>query len=58
MIDMEDRCVCCDAVIPEGVQVCYSCENNTKKEVLNLLTEDRELRRNASGYLTLRLIEL
>ena len=23
---MEDRCVCCGAIIPEGRQVCPSCE--------------------------------
>lgn len=23
---MENRCVCCGAVIPEGRQICISCE--------------------------------
>ena len=28
---MENRCICCGAVIPEGRQVCRSCEIETKK---------------------------
>ena len=28
---MEDRCVCCGAVIPEGRQVCPVCERGKKK---------------------------
>ena len=24
---MDNKCVCCDAIIPEGRQVCPSCEN-------------------------------
>lgn len=27
---MEDRCVCCGAIIPEGRQVCPSCEKDDK----------------------------
>lgn len=46
---MEDRCVCCNAVIPEGVQVCHVCENNMIIGGLQVSVEDRELRRNASG---------
>jgi predicted nucleic acid-binding Zn ribbon protein len=33
---MEDRCVCCGEIIPEGRQVCAKCEyeiNNKTKEV-------------------------
>ncbi len=32
---MEDRCVCCGEVIPEGRMVCVKCEKlqNTKAEV-------------------------
>ena len=26
----ENRCVCCDEIIPEGRQVCWSCEHSTK----------------------------
>lgn len=48
---MEDRCVCCDEVIPEGVQVCYVCEKSVKIGDLQMSIEDRELRRNASGYI-------
>ena len=32
---MEERCVCCGETIPEGRQVCASCENckhNTEKD--------------------------
>ena len=25
-----NRCVCCGEIIPEGRQVCFSCENQTK----------------------------
>lgn len=25
---MENRCVCCGEIIPEGIQVCYSCMNS------------------------------
>lgn len=25
---MEDRCVCCGAIVPEGRQICWNCENN------------------------------
>lgn len=25
---MEDRCVCCNEIIPEGTQVCYKCLYN------------------------------
>lgn len=33
---MENRCVCCGDIIPEGRQVCVNCEyeaNNKLKEV-------------------------
>jgi len=48
---MENRCVCCNKVIPEGVQVCYICENNTTTGGLQVSIKDRELRRNASKCL-------
>lgn len=25
---MENRCVCCGEIIPEGIHVCYSCMNS------------------------------
>ena len=25
-----NRCVCCNEIIPEGIQVCKNCEQNTK----------------------------
>lgn len=28
---MEDRCVCCGEIIPEGRQICWKCENATTK---------------------------
>ena len=27
---MEDRCVCCGKIIPEGRQVCWHCENEVR----------------------------
>ena len=29
---MEDRCVCCGEIIPEGKQVCPMCEMRCAKE--------------------------
>lgn len=29
---MEERCIYCDAIIPEGRLVCWSCEHDTTKE--------------------------
>lgn len=26
---MEDRCVCCGEIIPEGRMICIKCENDT-----------------------------
>lgn len=26
----ENRCVCCGSIIPEGMQVCWTCENQIK----------------------------
>lgn len=26
---MENRCVCCGSIVPEGNMVCHSCEHNT-----------------------------
>lgn len=26
----EDRCICCGETIPEGRQICWSCEHNVK----------------------------
>ncbi len=30
---MEDRCVCCGGIIPEGRQVCYDCEYIVNEKV-------------------------
>ena len=32
---MEDRCICCGAIIPEGNWVCPNCLLNVKKEGSN-----------------------
>ena len=32
---MENRCICCGEVIPEGRQVCWACENHSKKIMTN-----------------------
>lgn len=31
IVDNVDRCVCCDAIIPEGRQVCPNCEGGTER---------------------------
>lgn len=28
---MEERCICCGEIIPEGRQVCINCENNAER---------------------------
>mgnify|MGYP003416456191 CR=1 FL=1 len=45
---MENRCISCGEVIPEGRQVCYSCEKNKqfilqndKKQLKNIEREKR-----------------
>ena len=30
---MEDRCVCCGEIIPEGRQICINCENNDELRI-------------------------
>lgn len=30
-VDNSNRCVCCGAVIPEGIQVCPTCERKANK---------------------------
>lgn len=32
---MEDRCICCGAIIPEGIQVCPKCEEKSEEESVN-----------------------
>ena len=27
---MEDRCICCGEIIPEGRQVCWACEKGAQ----------------------------
>ena len=29
---MENRCICCGEIIPEGRQVCINCENAVKNK--------------------------
>jgi hypothetical protein len=31
LVDNVDRCVCCDEIIPEGRQVCPSCEGGAER---------------------------
>lgn len=28
---MEDRCICCGAIVPEGMMVCPMCERKAKE---------------------------
>lgn len=35
---MENRCVCCGEIIPEGRQICYSCECGIVKTGIILQT--------------------
>ena len=37
---MDNKCVCCDEIIPEGRQVCPSCENNRTKHKKKLIYGD------------------
>ena len=37
---MENRCVCCGSVIPEGRQVCRECEANTMGTTRNMSLQD------------------
>lgn len=30
---MEDRCIFCDEIIPEGIQICPQCEKNPKRKL-------------------------
>jgi hypothetical protein len=30
---MEDRCVCCGEIIPEGLQVCFACEVDVDENI-------------------------
>lgn len=32
---MENRCICCGEVIPEGRQVCPTCENDPRRTIEN-----------------------
>lgn len=35
---MENKCICCDEIIPEGGQVCIDCENQEK--LINKMAND------------------
>lgn len=37
---MENRCVCCGAIIPEGRQVCRECEVNAMGTARNMFLQD------------------
>lgn len=57
----ENKCVCCDEIIPEGRQVCPSCESKvdkTNKEKFNILRSaiitaylDGEIRRELLEFI-------
>lgn len=46
MIEKENRCVCCGAIIPEGKQICYSCEIQEYEDIAQMkaIKEQREKR--------------
>lgn len=43
---MENTCVCCGKVIPEGTMICKSCSNETKEttniSILDLIKESKK----------------
>lgn len=47
---MEDRCVCCGEIIPEGRQVCIRCEimAETEEDLINLKVAEELLREYAN----------
>lgn len=62
---MIDVCVCCGEYVPEGQQVCTSCQNIPKKHltyeqiyvVLTVIPDDEKLNRtyNATGKTLIKL---
>lgn len=36
---MENRCVCCGEIIPEGMQVCPKCERGTENKEYGIAKE-------------------
>lgn len=36
---MENRCVCCGGIIPEGRQICSKCEQGTKNKQYSITKE-------------------
>ena len=47
---MEDRCVCCGEIIPEGRQVCHTCENEKTSRKMGKGIKFERIRR-ITGYL-------
>lgn len=43
---MEDRCVCCGEIVPEGRMVCPQCERNMRTED----TVKRSVQKNSERY--------
>ena len=41
---MENRCVCCGEIIPEGQQVCEKCEREAEDEDYKISSQDPEER--------------
>lgn len=46
---MEDRCICCGEIIPEGRQVCPVCE--AKEEAKSPCSDSRGIERNTDEYM-------
>ena len=39
---MNNKCVCCGEIIPEGVQVCPNCIDKSEKELKGVSNEPRK----------------
>lgn len=48
MINNANTCVCCGAIIPEGIQVCYSCytDSENRKYIKNIRQNDENPRKS------------
>lgn len=55
---MVDRCVCCGAILPEGRQVCASCEKPQLKPYVPLETEEQQALFRWAAYQTGKYPEL
>lgn len=51
---MEDRCICCGEIIPEGRQVCWACErgevnNGNNRMCISCNCGSRKIRDRSNG---------